>query len=88
MAAGGASELKGRLCPAVELPTRPKSRSEWATLYNRVGGVKRHVEHSKVLTFAFVEVFGFGVAFAHATKARLQNLPVEFLVPPTIYSVT
>jgi hypothetical protein len=31
----------------------------------------------KVLTFPFVEGFGFGVAFAHATKARFQNPAVE-----------
>jgi hypothetical protein len=51
------------------------SKSEtWGTLYNRVGVVKRHVDRSKVLTFPFVEGFGFAVAlafvFAHATKAR------------------
>ena len=51
-----------------------KSAIEWGTLYNRVGVVKRHVDRSKVLTFPFVEGFGFAVAlafvFAHATKAR------------------
>ena len=27
----------------------------WATLYNRVGVVKRHVDRRRVLTFPFVE---------------------------------
>src|ERR1019366_3026676 len=34
----------------------------WATLYNRVGVVKRHVDRRRVLFFPFVEGFGFGVA--------------------------
>jgi hypothetical protein len=64
----------------IEHPWSPplQKAQRWATLYNRVGVVKRHVEHSKGLTFPFVEVFGFGVAFAHATMARFQNLPVDF----------
>jgi hypothetical protein len=63
----------------------------WATLYNRVGVVKRHVDREG---FDFPFVGGFGVAlgvafaFAHATKARFQNPAVEALVPPIIYPVT
>jgi len=52
-----------------------------ATLYNRVGVVKRHVDQRRVLVFPFVEGFGVALgvafAFAHATKARFQNRAVE-----------
>src|ERR1700730_7682601 len=53
----------------------------WATLYNRIGVVKRHVDPREVLTFLFGE--GFGVCccswccFAHATTARFQNPAVD-----------
>src|SRR5271157_345845 len=60
-------------------PTVWVSSEGWATLYNRVGVVKRHVDQRRVLVFPFVEGFGvaLGVAFAHATKARFQNRAVE-----------
>ena len=45
----------------------------WATLYNRVGVVKRHVDRRRVFDFPFVEGFGVAVAFAHFTKGRFQN---------------
>ena len=65
--------MKGEAHGAISLPPtlREKPRrmghplyglpSEgWATLYNRVGVVKRHVDQRRVLVFPFVE--GFGVA--------------------------
>lgn len=64
----------------------------WATLYNRIGVVKRHLRRRRFLFFPSWEVFVFVLAFAFAfrssTKARFQNLGVDHLVPPAIYSVT
>ena len=62
------------------LASKERTRT-WATLYNRVGVVKRHFHCRKDFSFPFVEGFAFGVAFAFAlrssTKARFQNPAVE-----------
>jgi hypothetical protein len=66
----------------------------WGTLYNRVGIVKRHVDPRRVLTFLFVEGFGFGVALGVAfalcscDQGPLSESCGGSLVPPTIYPVT
>jgi hypothetical protein len=61
-----------------------------ATLYNRVGVVKGHVDPREVLTFLFVEGFGFAVALAVALLMRPRpafRILRWSLVPPTIYPV-
>jgi hypothetical protein len=60
----------------------------WATLYNRVGVVKRHVDRRSFFVFSFVEVFAVAFVLCSLTKARFQNLAVDHSVPPAIYSVT
>jgi hypothetical protein len=66
----------------------------WATLYNRVGVVKRHFDLPKVFLFPLVEGFGFGVAlgvafaFCSCDQGPLSESCGGRLVPPTIYPVT
>src|SRR5882762_4641773 len=71
---GPESEAHEHSPSVVLVPAEIKSEG-WATLYNRVGVVKRHVDQRKVLTFPFVEGFGVAVVLAivcaHATNARL-----------------
>ncbi len=57
-----------------------------ATLYNRVGVVKRHVERRRFSAFPFIESFCFfrAFVFAHATRLAFRILRWN-LVPPTIY---
>jgi hypothetical protein len=49
------------------------SAESWATLYNRVGVVKRHLDPRRVLTFPFVE--GFGVALGVAVALLMRPRP-------------
>lgn len=64
----------------------------WATLYNRIGVVKRHVDMRKVLTFLSWKVLLLLLVllllFAHATTGSLSESCGGRLVPPTIYPVT
>jgi len=65
---------------------RSKAR---ATLYNRVGVVKRHFDRSKVLIFPFVEVLGLLLLlFLLINQGPLCRILRWKLVPPTIYPVT
>jgi hypothetical protein len=65
------------------------SSAGWATLYNRIGVVKRHVERQRVLSFPFVE----SLCFCRCSSLSLMpprlafRIPGWNLVPPTIYPV-
>src|SRR5208283_2248710 len=63
----------------------------WATLYNRVGVVKRHYDQRRFLSFPFVEDFAFVLAVAFVSRSCHQGSLTEScggsLVPPTIYPV-
>jgi hypothetical protein len=59
-----------------------KDSDAWATLYNRIGVVKRHFNRPKVFSFSFVEGFEFGVAVAFVSllmrpRPAFQNPAVE-----------
>src|SRR5208283_4795520 len=60
----------------------------WATLYNRVGVVKRHYDQRRFLSFPFVEDFAFVLAVAFVSRSCHQGSLTEScggsLVPPSI----
>jgi hypothetical protein len=60
----------------------------WATLYNRVGVVKRHLDRLKVLCFPFVEILVLLLVFCSSDQSSLFRITRWNLVPPTIYPVT
>ena len=47
---------------SLEMGREKQDAKGWATLYNRVGVVKRHLDPREVLKFLFVEGFGFVLA--------------------------
>jgi hypothetical protein len=62
---------------------------DWATLYNRVGGVKRHLDGSKVFDFSFRSVLGLLLLLLLLmNQGPLCRILRWNLVPPTIYPVT
>jgi len=67
--------------------TRILLRQVWATLYDGVGSVKRHVDCASRQGLVFFIPERIFFLSRISTKARFVNLAVN-LVPPTIYSVT
>jgi hypothetical protein len=63
--------------PSCLLLVRVSRDEGWATLYNRVGVVKRHVDRRRFFGFSLRGGVAFGFVFAHCTKARFQNPAVE-----------
>jgi hypothetical protein len=60
----------------------------WATLYDGVGSVKRHLEFTICESSFFSSPKRIFSLSCISAKARFVNPAVEFLVPPTIYSIT